>query len=72
MNKVTGVICPQERGGGDSSKDPPVSKGKKHDKFFIYVPAEVAKDATFPFSDGERVQVEIKEDALLVRKVREA
>ena len=60
-----------KRGKGRFFNRLTVSKGKKYDKFFIYVPAEVAKDAEFPFSDGERVQVEIKEDALLVRKVRE-
>jgi hypothetical protein len=25
-----------------------VSKGKKYDKFFIYVPTEVARDTGFP------------------------
>jgi hypothetical protein len=60
-----------KKGKGRFFNRPTVSGGKKCDKFFIYVPAEVVKDARFPFSDGERVQVEIKEGALLVRKVEE-
>jgi hypothetical protein len=30
-----------------------------YDKFFIYVPIEVARDSAFPFKSNERVKVKI-------------
>lgn len=43
--------------------------GKKfYDRFFIYVPTEVARDTSFPLEEGDRVEVEIKQDVLIVRK----
>jgi len=33
---------------------------KSYDRFFIYVPTEVARDGTFPFMEGEKVEIEIK------------
>ncbi len=30
-----------------------------YDKFFVYVPTEVARDSSFPFQPGEEVHVEI-------------
>lgn len=47
---------------------PTVSKGKKYDKFFMYIPAEVARDTNFPFKDGDRIEVEIKGNTLILRK----
>jgi hypothetical protein len=38
----------------------PTKTGRRiYDKFFVYVPTEVARDSTFPFKDGEVVEVEI-------------
>ena len=43
--------------------------GKRiYDRFFIYVPTEVARDTSFPFEEGDRVEVEIKRDVLITRK----
>ena len=60
------------KGKGRFFNRPTVSKGKKYDKFFIYVPTEVARNTSFPFSDGERIEVEIDGDTLIVRKMEEA
>ena len=59
------------KGKGRFFNRPTASGGKKYDKFFIYVPTEVAKDAGFPFSHGDRVEVEIKGKSLVVRKAEE-
>jgi hypothetical protein len=38
----------------------PTQTGKKlYDKFFIYVPTEVARDGLFPFKTNDRVKVRI-------------
>ena len=58
------------KGKGRFFNRPTVSKGKKYDKFFIYVPTEVARDTNFPFSDGDRIEVEIKPDKLVIRKIK--
>jgi len=50
---------------------PTISKGKKYDKFFIYIPTEVARDTNFPFKNGERIEVEIVKHALEIKKVEE-
>jgi len=34
---------------------PTQTGGKKYDKFFIYVPTELAKDSQFPFKDGDEL-----------------
>ena len=49
---------------------PTVSKGKKYDKFFIYVPTEVARDTNFPLKHGDRIEVEIKGKTLIIRKCK--
>ena len=38
---------------------PTTTGGRKYDKFFVYVPTEVAKDSAFPFEAGEPVEVRI-------------
>jgi hypothetical protein len=46
--------------------------GKKtYDRFFFYVPTGVAKDCTFPFKEGERVEVEIKGNTVCMTKAEE-
>ena len=59
------------KGKGRFFNRPSVSKGKTYDKFFIYVPIEVARDTAFPFRHGDRIQVEIKGNTLIVRKTKE-
>ena len=41
---------------------------KSYDRFFIYVPTEVARDGTFPFMEGDKVEVEIKGKAVIITK----
>lgn len=52
---------------------PTTSKGRKYDKFFIYVPTEVARDSHFPFAEGEAVTIrmDLDKNRLLVSKIRE-
>jgi hypothetical protein len=38
---------------------PTQTAGKLYDKFFIYVPTEVARDSAFPFKANEKVKVRI-------------
>lgn len=46
--------------------------GKKtYDRFFIYVPTEVARDGTFPFVEGEKVEIEIKGRNLTITKAKD-
>ena len=48
----------------------PTKTGKKiYDKYFIYIPAGVAKDSAFPFKPGENVIVKIEGDELIVKKL---
>lgn len=38
----------------------PTKTGKQvYDKFFIYVPTEVARDSAFPFKSGDVVRLEV-------------
>jgi len=43
---------------------------KEYDKFFIYVPAEVARDGTFPFNPNEAVVIKIDKKRLVIEKIR--
>ncbi len=61
-----------QKGKGRFFNRPTVSKGKKYDKFFIYVPTEVARDTAFPFRHGDRIEVEITGNTLTVRKAKES
>lgn len=60
------------KGKGRFFNRPTVSKGKKYDKFFMYIPAEVARDTNFPFKDGDRIEVEIVGNTLIIRKADHA
>ena len=43
--------------------------GKKtYDKYFIYIPTEVARDGLFPFKDGEEVIIKVGKNMLTVKK----
>ena len=39
---------------------PSTTGSRKYDKFFIYVPTEVARDGYFPFEPGEEVTIRIE------------
>ena len=49
---------------------PTQTGGKMYDKFFIYVPIEVARDSAFPFKANEKVKVKIDIDnkQVIIRK----
>ena len=36
--------------------------GKEYDRFFIYVPTEVARDGLFPFKEGEKLTIIVDTD----------
>jgi hypothetical protein len=47
--------------------------GKEYDRFFIYVPTEVARDGTFPFKEGEglRIRIDAKGKRVVIEKVKD-
>ena len=49
---------------------PTKTGGKTYDKYFIYIPASVAKDSAFPFSPGEKVIVRIEGNKLIIEKLK--
>ena len=59
------------KGKGRFFNRPSVSKGKKYDKFFVYIPTEVARDTNCPLKHGDRVEVEIKGKALIITKTEQ-
>jgi hypothetical protein len=50
---------------------PTQTAGKLYDKYYIYVPTEVARDSAFPFKANERVKVKIdvENGRLIVEKL---
>ncbi len=44
--------------------------GKEYDRFFIYVPTEVARDGLFPFKEGDKltITVDVKNKRLVIEK----
>ena len=49
----------------------PTRTGKQlYDKFYIYVPTQVAKDGTFPFKERDKVEIEIKGNAVIITKAK--
>lgn len=55
-------------GKGRFINKPTRTKGRTYDKFFIYVPTEMARDGTFPFKDGEEVALYIENERVIVEK----
>ncbi|MEW6070706.1 MAG: hypothetical protein AB1485_08820 [Candidatus Thermoplasmatota archaeon] len=47
------------KGKGKFINRPTVTGKKKYDKFFIYIPTEIARDSSFPLRVGEEVVIEI-------------
>jgi len=41
---------------------------KSYDRYFIYVPSELAHDSGFPFKEGERVKIKVTDKGLSIRK----
>ena len=50
---------------------PTVTAGKRYDKFYIYVPTEVARDSAFPFKANNKVKVriDVETKSLIIEKV---
>jgi hypothetical protein len=50
---------------------PTVTAGKRYDKFYIYVPTEVARDSAFPFKENDKVKIRISVEtkSLIIEKV---
>lgn len=51
---------------------PTTTGGTKYDKFFIYIPTEVAKDSQFLFKEGDEIKIAVdtKKRVLVVSKGR--
>jgi len=47
---------------------PSTTGGRKYDKFFIYVPTDVARDGLFPFEPGEEIHIRIEDGKLIISK----
>jgi hypothetical protein len=43
---------------------------KSYDRFFIYIPTEVARDGTFPFTEKDKVEIEIKGKTVIITKAK--
>lgn len=59
------------RGRGRFINRPTKTGAHTYDKFFIYVPTEVARDSAFPFREGDEIDIQIdpRGRRLLVRRV---
>ena len=47
---------------------PTTTKGKKYDKFFVYLSTYVVRDEDFPFEVEEELVVRIEDGKLIVEK----
>lgn len=59
-------------GKGAFINRPTRTGGKLYDKFFIYIPTEVARDGLFPFrvKDDVKIRIDGKNNRLLIEKSR--
>lgn len=53
-------------GSGRFINRPTKTGGKTYDKFFIYVPTELARDSAFPLSPGQEVKITVNGNVLHV------
>ena len=56
-------------GTGRFVNRPTITGKKKYDRFFIYIPTEVARDSSFPFKEGDRLKIRIEKDGLFIVKI---
>ena len=56
------------KGIGTIVNRPTITGGKRYDKIFAYIPSDVAKDSNFPFKIGDRIEVEIQGEKLIITK----
>ena len=60
---------PKMRKGRGSFINRRTKTGKKfYDRFFIYVPTEVARNGTFPFKEGDKVIIKVQGNKLVIEK----
>lgn len=45
--------------------------GETYDRFFFYVPTEVARDGLFPFKEGNKVVVRIEDNRVVIDKAKD-
>ncbi len=45
-----------------------MSKGKRYDSLFIYLPSDLTKDSQFPFSPDDTVLIKIVDKRLVIEK----
>lgn len=59
-------------GEGKFINRPTQTGGKLYDKYFIYVPTEVARDGLFPFKTGEpvKVRIDVENKQLVIEKLK--
>jgi len=57
-------------GKGRFINRPTRTGGRIYDKFFIYIPTEVARDGTFPFKEGDEVTIRIDDERLIIEKLK--
>ncbi len=50
---------------------PTQTAGKLYDKYYIYVPTEVARDSAFPFEANEKIKVriDVENKRLIIEKL---
>ncbi|MCP8308593.1 MAG: hypothetical protein H3Z53_07415 [archaeon] len=48
------------KGKGKFIDRPTTTGGKKYDKYFIYIPTDVANDSQFPFRVGDIVEITVE------------
>jgi hypothetical protein len=59
-----------QKGKGRFINRPTRTGGRTYDKFFVYIPTEVARDGTFPFKEGEEVIIRIDGRRLVIEKLK--
>jgi hypothetical protein len=50
---------------------PTQTAGKQYDKYYIYIPTEVARDSAFPFKKDEKLKIKIdpQNKRLIIEKI---
>ena len=58
-------------GKGGFINRPTRTGGKTYDKFFIYIPTEIARDSLFPFKEKENLKIRVDKDKkrLIIEKM---
>ena len=59
-------------GKGRFINRPTETGGKLNDKFFIYIPTDIAKDSLFPFKEREevKIRIDVENNRLIIEKLK--